>query len=213
METLKKYETSPKTKYRSYPRRWLILASVLLLNLANYSHWISYASVQSKAAAFYDVSTADIQTVLTVSYSLGVPCCCAATYVLAKKGLRTGILIGAGLTFTGGLLCCLATLPGLRTWIPTRGWYWMTLVGQALTGMGSPFITCVPTKAEMGTGGMEGRTPIVNHELTPLFAGTSRNIYPLAAVQGCLATTFRCSFHLWQQIMQKLSIEIFQVMV
>ena len=32
-------------------------------------------------------------------------------------------------------------------------------------------------------------------------AGTSRNIYPLAEVQGCLATTFRCSFHLWQQIM------------
>ena len=42
-------------------------------------------------------------------------------------------------------------------------------------------------------------------QLTPLnratlLAGTSRNIYPLAAVQGCLATTFHCSFHLWQQI-------------
>ena len=34
-----------------------------------------------------------------------------------------------------------------------------------------------------------------------LRAGTSRNIYPLAAMQGCLATTFHCSFHLWQQIM------------
>ena len=34
-----------------------------------------------------------------------------------------------------------------------------------------------------------------------LLAGMSRNIYPLAAVQGFHATTFRCSFHLWQQIM------------
>ena len=39
------------------------------------------------------------------------------------------------------------------------------------------------------------------YQICPLFAGTSRNIYPLATVQGCLATTFRCSFHLWQQIM------------
>ena len=46
-----------------------------------------------------------------------------------------------------------------------------------------------------------------------LLAGTSRNVYPLAAVQGCLVTTFRCSFHLWQQIMKKLSIETFQLIV
>ena len=37
--------------------------------------------------------------------------------------------------------------------------------------------------------------------LLALLTGMSRNIYPLAAVQGCLATTFRCSFALWQQIM------------
>ncbi len=41
--------------YQSYGRRWLVLLSVLLLNLANYSGWISFAAVTSKAADFYQV--------------------------------------------------------------------------------------------------------------------------------------------------------------
>ena len=34
--------------YRSYSRRWFLLWTVTLLNVANYAHWISYASVYSK---------------------------------------------------------------------------------------------------------------------------------------------------------------------
>jgi len=46
--------------YRSYPQRWSLVASVAFLNIANYSHWISFASVSSKAAIFYQVSPDDI---------------------------------------------------------------------------------------------------------------------------------------------------------
>ena len=35
-------------QYRSYARRWCLLWTVTLLNVANYAHWISYASVYSK---------------------------------------------------------------------------------------------------------------------------------------------------------------------
>ena len=35
-------------EYRSYSRRWCLLCTVTLLNVANYAHWISYASVYSK---------------------------------------------------------------------------------------------------------------------------------------------------------------------
>ena len=41
--------------YKSYSQRWWLLASVALLNIANYAHWISFASVNSKAAVFYQV--------------------------------------------------------------------------------------------------------------------------------------------------------------
>ncbi len=84
---------SPAT-YRIYGRRWLVLLSVLLLNTANYSGWISFAAVTSKAAAFYRVSDSDIQLIVTVSYVLGIPACSAATYVFAKWGLRTSLLTG-----------------------------------------------------------------------------------------------------------------------
>ena len=43
-------------EYKSYPERWWLVASVALLNMANEAHWISFASVNSKAAVFYQVS-------------------------------------------------------------------------------------------------------------------------------------------------------------
>ena len=43
-------------EYKSYPERWWLVASVALLNVANEAHWISFASVNSKAAVFYQVS-------------------------------------------------------------------------------------------------------------------------------------------------------------
>jgi hypothetical protein len=46
---------SSEVIYKSYSQRWWLLASVALLNIANYAHWISFASVNSKAAVFYQV--------------------------------------------------------------------------------------------------------------------------------------------------------------
>ena len=45
------------SSYKSYSQRWWLLASVALLNIANYAHWISFASVNSKAAVFYQVKS------------------------------------------------------------------------------------------------------------------------------------------------------------
>jgi hypothetical protein len=33
---------------------------------------------------------------------------------------------------------------------PPNNWYWMTLIGQALTGVASPFLACIPTKVSQG---------------------------------------------------------------
>jgi MFS family permease len=122
------------------------LSSVLLLNLANYAGWISFASVASKAADFYHVSDSRVQLIVTVSYALGTPCCAAATYVFARGGLRPALLIGAALTLIGALLVCLSTLPGFREAVPQASWYWMALAGQAITGVASPFVASVPAK-------------------------------------------------------------------
>ncbi len=34
-----------KAVYHSYPERWWLLATVILLNLANYSHWVAFPAV------------------------------------------------------------------------------------------------------------------------------------------------------------------------
>ena len=46
----------------------------------------------------------------------------------------------------GGLLCCLSTLPHLSEDLSSDSMFNLALVGQALTGIACPFISCVPTK-------------------------------------------------------------------
>ena len=36
------------------------MGTVILLNLANFAHWIAFPAIAKKAAAYYDVSGSDI---------------------------------------------------------------------------------------------------------------------------------------------------------
>ena len=40
--------------FKVYPERWWLLLTVVLLNLANYSHWVAFPSVAKNAAKYYD---------------------------------------------------------------------------------------------------------------------------------------------------------------
>ena len=53
-------EGSSCTKYQVYSSRWILLLAVTLLNLANYSHWVAFASVAKKAAEYYQVSGPEV---------------------------------------------------------------------------------------------------------------------------------------------------------
>ena len=106
------------------------------------------------AVVFYRVATKEeITRILTVSYGLGIPFSIVAPLVVSKYGLRFGLYTGAILTFIGSLFCCVSTFPGVMTEennVDPIVWYWMTLIGQALTGMASPFLACIPTKVSQG---------------------------------------------------------------
>ena len=88
-------------QYQVYPQRWWILATVVILNLANYSHWVAFPSVAKNAAKHYDQSGDKMDLIPTVSYGLGVPCCLIATYIVERYGLRVGLHIGGVLTGIG----------------------------------------------------------------------------------------------------------------
>ena len=155
--------------YQVYPARWVLLVSVVLLNLANYSHWVAFPAVAKQAAAYYQVTGEQVNTrlaavcismfmfdrqvdlIASLSYGLCVPTCLVAVWCVERLGLRAGLVTGALLTAGGGALCCLATLPDLLPGLTNQAWdrntaYTLTLAGQALTGIGCPFISCVPTK-------------------------------------------------------------------
>jgi len=136
----------PEPSYIVYNERWWIMGTVILLNLANFAHWIAFPAVAKKAAAYYDVSGMELDLIPTVSYAAGVPTCLIATYLIEARGLKVGVKIGAYLTGFGGLLCCLSTFPGLATNVPKYYQYWMAVIGQGATGLACPFISGVPTK-------------------------------------------------------------------
>jgi len=133
-------------EYKTYDERWWILGTVVLLNFANYAHWIAFPAVAKKAAAYYNVTGEQLDLIPTISYAAGIPTCLIATYLIESRGLKTGVKIGAYLTGVGGLLCCLSTFPGLNKSIPKHIQYWLAVIGQGITGVACPFISGVPTK-------------------------------------------------------------------
>ena len=52
--------TASSSSYTLYSSRWILLISVTLLNLANYSHWVAFASVAKQAAEYYHVSGPEV---------------------------------------------------------------------------------------------------------------------------------------------------------
>ena len=134
-------------EYKSYPERWWLLLTVVVLNLANYSHWVAFPSVAKQTAKYYDQSGETMDLIPTVSYGFGIPCCLLATYTVDRFGLKAVLHIGGLLTGFGGFLCFLSSLPYLADeHMSADAKFYLALIGQALTGVACPFISCVPTK-------------------------------------------------------------------
>ena len=81
--------------------------------------------------------------------------------------------------FPGGLLCCLSTLPHLSDDLNPNDKFYLALIGQALTGIACPFISCVPTKISQHWFSDEQRT------IATILLGMSN---PMGIVMGQLFT-------------------------
>lgn len=94
-------EEEPIEKHNLYPQRWWLVITVILMNLANYSHWVAFPSVAKSVAKHYDQPGEIIDLIPTVSYGCAIPFTLVATYVVESSGLKTGLLIGGLLTGLG----------------------------------------------------------------------------------------------------------------
>ena len=59
---------------------------------------------------------------------------------------RSGIYLGTILTFLGGLIRGVSTLPLVANSLDKNVQFWLGFIGQTLTGMGNPMAVSVPTK-------------------------------------------------------------------
>ena len=94
-------ESATTAVWKSYGARYWLLTSVVLLNLANYSHWVSFPSVTKISAQYYDQSGESMDLIPTLSYSLGIPFCMIATFAVEKCGLKWCLRFGGTLTGIG----------------------------------------------------------------------------------------------------------------
>ena len=93
----------------------MVLITATLLSLASNSLWISYSAVAEVSTEYFDKTVNEIDLLATISFIVGIPMCLVSTYVVDVVGFRAGILLSSLLTFFGGLIRCLSTLPGINT--------------------------------------------------------------------------------------------------
>ena len=153
-------DSSGPGQYRLYTSRWLVLLTVTLLNLSSNALWISYSAVANLAAEYFqkdDVNQVEkirinfqissplfqVDLLGTISFYVGIPMCLVSSYVVDALGFRSGMFLGCGLTFLGGLTRCLSTLPGLAQHMELDTQFWLSVTGQALTGIPSKIVKLI----------------------------------------------------------------------
>ena len=57
--------------HRDYPSRWGVLGTVFFLNIANNALWISYSSVASTSAEYYEKSVSDVDWLGSIGFIVG----------------------------------------------------------------------------------------------------------------------------------------------
>ena len=106
----------------------------------------SFAPVSTLVAAYFDTTVSAIDLLVVVVTLAGMPVSLISTWVIDRVGLRWTILSSTSLAFSGALMKCLVTFPGLEEEIDKGVQYWVTLVAQFLIGVASPLALCLPNK-------------------------------------------------------------------
>ena len=125
---------------RVYPKRWWIVSTVVLLNIANFTQLVAFPSVVNIVAEHYNQSNQRMDYIPILHSGAGIPFCFVTmiVYVVESRGIQTGLKIAGSLTFIGGLMCFVSSAP--KFWMSYSSKYYLALVGQALMGIATSFL-------------------------------------------------------------------------
>ncbi|OQE43557.1 hypothetical protein PENCOP_c003G07014 [Penicillium coprophilum] len=138
-------ELSPDTEqgsrpvYKVYKRRFWGLAQLILLNIVVSWDWLTFSSISTTAAEYFDVSESAINWMST-GYLFAF---CAVSpiviWTLNKGGPKPAIITTAALLLIGNWL----RYAGTRA---NGGIFGLAMFGQILIGFAQPFCLCAPTR-------------------------------------------------------------------
>ncbi|KAJ0395326.1 hypothetical protein ATCC90586_003804 [Pythium insidiosum] len=120
------------------PRKWLMVAILSALTAVNQGICYSYAPIASFAETRWQqqLHSTELITVYFISY---IPCSFLGSWIMDKKGLRYGVLLGGVLQACGASLRYAATFSS-----STRVETTVTLLGQVLASVAMPFMVNSP---------------------------------------------------------------------
>ncbi|MCE5345921.1 MAG: MFS transporter [Bacteroidales bacterium] len=125
----------PKSNFKVYGNRWLILSIYMLIVAVNQLLWITFAPITGDATRYYGVSDLRIGILSMCFMIVYIVVSIPASWIIDKYGIRIGV--GTGAIFTGifGLL---------RGFAGTD--YSLLLMAQVGIAIGQPFILNATTK-------------------------------------------------------------------
>ncbi|XP_002160869.4 solute carrier family 49 member A3 isoform X1 [Hydra vulgaris] len=128
--------------YKLYKIRWFVLSTVVMFNLANAMVWITFAPVTNYVSAFFDITETTVNWFSLVFFIAFIPCCFASWWFMETYGLKTAIIIGSLVMFSGAYLRVLGVFlfekPNIR--------FIITMIGQVLCATTQPLVLSMPTK-------------------------------------------------------------------
>ncbi|KAJ5322418.1 Major facilitator superfamily domain general substrate transporter [Penicillium brevicompactum] len=132
-------ESGTRPIYKVYKRRFWGLAQLVLLNIVVSWDWLTFSSISTTAAEYFNVSESAINWMST-GYLFAF---CAVSplviWILNKGGPKPAIVITASLLLVGNWL----RYAGTRA---NGGIFGLAMFGQILIGFAQPFCLCAPTR-------------------------------------------------------------------
>jgi len=124
-------------EYILYTRRWLILGLFVTYSASNAFQWTQLVIITSILEKYYGVSTLAVYWTSMIYMVCYIPLIFPASWLLDKKGLRLGVLLGSAGTCAGSWLKVFSTGP--TQW-------WLTFVGQTVVAISQIFILGIPAQ-------------------------------------------------------------------
>lgn len=166
-----------------YPKRWVVLAAFMLINLAIQLLWISYAPINGSAAEYYGVSELQIGF-LAMSFMIAfIPLSIPVSWLIDTIGFKFAVSIGAILMGISGVARGLAADN-----------YTLVLISTIGLAAAQPFLLNSWTKAAANWFGPKERATAVGLVILANLLGTAIGMVLPPALMGMGIANMQLAF-------------------